>query len=671
VSDSRKPLDHWLPPEGAGAPLACLATSFSFDVDFFEQQCLGRFLGLDWKRDEGGEAGDIAFLVEQEEKLAETRVSVIVDRGWAVEGRSLRWDLLPVGVEGGVMHAKVCLLVWENLVRCVIGSANLTPAGYRRQLETQVVLDASADDGPPSAVMAEAIAALRELAGKAGGNARQEGPKQKAIATLRDAERRLASFGDRVAGRGDPRVAIALGAPGRPVLDALERVWRGGPARSAVVLSPFFDAPGKDAAALDLLSRLAQRGTARLSFVVETEQLDSRTRVKAPQSLLAALPDRVGGALLRLDHDDEDDELRRLHAKAIRLESDGQVALLIGSSNFTAAGLGIDTRGNLEVNIAIGAVAGSEVGRGLEELIPAGDPVDLEEADWEPDPPEDEPEEPQLPWGFEEALLDPLPTATLRLRLDRRKLPPSWTVAEPGGAAMVDSREWEKQGSPRELEVPLAGSSLPFFLRVSWPGPEGDLAATWPVNVTDKASLPPPEELRNLPVDALLQALASIRPLHEGLSEAIRGREGRPPADELDPLARFSATGQLMRRVKLASQAFSGLRARMERPAASEEALLWRLNGPFGPKAIAEGLIERAEAGGAVAGETSFLLAELALTLSRVDWRKTGRLLPGGTRLARESAAATLAGLHELRRGDGEDELLAAYVERAFREATL
>lgn len=385
MSESQKPLDHWLPPEGAGAPLACLATSFSFEVDFFEQQCLGRFLGLDWKRDEGGEAGDIAFLVEQEEKLAETRVSVIVDRGWAVEGRSLRWDLLPVGVEGGVMHAKVCLLVWENVVRCVIGSANLTAAGYRRQLETQVVLDASADDGPPSAVMAEAIGAIRELVGKAHGNAREVGPKQKAIATLRDAERRLSSFGERTAGRGDPRVAIALGAPGRPALDAIERVWRGGLARWATVLSPFFDAPGKDAAARSLVSQLAGRGHSELAFVVETEQLDSRVRVKAPESLLAALPDRVGGAVYCLDRE-EDEELRRLHAKAILLESDAQVALLIGSSNFTTAGLGLGGRGNLEVNIAIGAAAGSEVGNGLEELIPTGDLVELEEADWEPDP---------------------------------------------------------------------------------------------------------------------------------------------------------------------------------------------------------------------------------------------------------------------------------------------
>ena len=67
MSDSRKLLDAWLPPEGAGRAVACLATSFTFDPDFFEEDCLSRFLGLDWKR---GEGDDLAFLIEQEERLA-------------------------------------------------------------------------------------------------------------------------------------------------------------------------------------------------------------------------------------------------------------------------------------------------------------------------------------------------------------------------------------------------------------------------------------------------------------------------------------------------------------------------------------------------------------------------------------------------------------------------
>jgi hypothetical protein len=671
VSDSRKPLEHWLAPEGAGKPLACLATSFSFDIDFFEQECLGRFLGLDWRRNEGDDG--LAFLIEQEEKLAETRVSVIVDRASATEGRSLRWDLLPVGVRGGVMHAKVCLLVWENLVRCVVGSANLTPAGYRRQLEAQLVLDASAEYGPPTKVIREAIDALRSLISRAPGDRREPGPKREALSTLGDAERRLAEFGERPAKRGEPRMAIVQGGPNRSVLEGIGRVWKGGPPRSATVLSPFFDAPESNAAAPALVARLAAKGGARVKFVVESEfptTPGSRVPVQMPPALLESIPDRIDCQLRALKTSKEK-ELRRLHAKVILLESASQSAVLIGSSNFTRPGLGLGEPANLEINVAIGAARDSETGAALADLIPVGDRIEAEEVEWEPEPADDEPEQPELPWGFLEALLDPAPVATLHLRLNPAELPPSWAVHDPGTATIADSALWETEGHPDSLEVPIRGDELPFYLRVVWTGAGGELSAIWPVNVTDKVALPPPEELRSLPVDALLKALASTRPLHEGLTEALKSSPLGSSGDELDPVARFAGAGQLMRRARLASQAFVGLRDRLERPAATEEALAWRLKGPFGPKAITEGLIDRAEEGGAVRGETNFLLAELALTLSRVDWRQSGRLLRGGTRIARSHARQALDELHALRNQAEEDERLAAYVERAFAEAQL
>lgn len=668
MTESRKPLDHWLAPEGAGKPLACLATSFTFDVDFFEQQCLGRFLGLDWKRDEGD---NLAFLIEQEEKLAETRVGVIVDRASATEGRSLRWDLIPVGVQGGVMHAKVCLLIWEHLVRAIVGSANLTPAGYRRQLEAQIVLDVAPESDVPTQVMHEIISSLRSLVDRAAGSHDESGPKQRALATIADAERRLATFGERRPRRGAPRVAVIAGEPGRPVLDQLDRVWQGGPARWATVLSPFFDTAGDASPAVDaLVRRLASRGDAEVTFVVAAEQLESRVRIQAPSLVLRSLPKRVDGALCRLQLPD-DDERRPLHAKVIVLESDSHVAALVGSSNFTAAGLALATQTNLEVNVAIGASPESATGRALLRLIPAGEEVTLDEVEWAPLPSEEESAEPPLPWAFEQALLEPIPKPMLRMRL-AEPLPSAWSIADHTGHQLADDAEWDAAGQPAELRVPLRDDVLPFFLQVTWTTAGGDRRATWPVNVVDTATLPPPEELRHLPVGALLRALASTRPLHESLSEAMRSSENNgTPRDELDPLRRFSETGQLLRRAKQVSLALTGLRERLERPAASEEALKWRLTGPFGPVAIANGLAEQAEQGGAIAGETSFLLAELALTLARVDWQRTGRLLPGGTRTSRRHAREALAELRALRSEVDEDPRLAAYVERAFEEAKL
>jgi hypothetical protein len=50
-------------------------------------------------------ASDIGYLIEQEEKLAETPVCVVADRSLNPDSRSLRWDILGVGAPTGVMQA--------------------------------------------------------------------------------------------------------------------------------------------------------------------------------------------------------------------------------------------------------------------------------------------------------------------------------------------------------------------------------------------------------------------------------------------------------------------------------------------------------------------------------------------------------------------------------------
>jgi len=66
-SESSKPgfgriLDAWVPPQDAGDPVGCVATSFMFSPTLFEEECLGRFLQLETNAAEDGPA----FLVERE-----------------------------------------------------------------------------------------------------------------------------------------------------------------------------------------------------------------------------------------------------------------------------------------------------------------------------------------------------------------------------------------------------------------------------------------------------------------------------------------------------------------------------------------------------------------------------------------------------------------------------
>ena len=40
-------LDLWRPPTGAGDPVGCLASTYTFSPGLFDEQCLGRLLGIE------------------------------------------------------------------------------------------------------------------------------------------------------------------------------------------------------------------------------------------------------------------------------------------------------------------------------------------------------------------------------------------------------------------------------------------------------------------------------------------------------------------------------------------------------------------------------------------------------------------------------------------------
>ena len=169
------------------------------------------------------------------------------------------------------------------------------------------------------------------------------------------------------------------------------------------------------------------------------------------------------------------------------------------------------------------------------------------------------------------------------------------------------------------------GDPLPPYLEVRWTDATGtEVTATWPANVTDRAALPPPSELANLPVEVLLAALASSRPLPVAVEHELRQRAtalGTGDLDvALDPHKRFDDSRTLLRRTRRASLALWRLGERLARPAASVDTVRWRLHGPVGPLAIADGLVEANDHGRLLPGEPHFLIAELALTIAGVDW---------------------------------------------------
>src|SRR2546422_5795222 len=91
------------PTGGAGQPLFCVASTYTFHAPFFESELLPRFLGLKFDETEGVRP----FVVEREQALATSRACVLVNADHLDPSQStLRWDQFPVRVPAsGVQHS--------------------------------------------------------------------------------------------------------------------------------------------------------------------------------------------------------------------------------------------------------------------------------------------------------------------------------------------------------------------------------------------------------------------------------------------------------------------------------------------------------------------------------------------------------------------------------------
>jgi len=672
-----KMLEHWLPGDDFGAPLACLATTFTFDTDFFAEDCLSRFLSISARDPDGATGLDIAGLLEEEDRLAEARVCVLVDQSCRPEPRNLRWDILPIRVPNALLHAKVAVLLWEHGARVVIGSANLTRAGYRSQVEIATSVDLDAKCPVPRPVLQQLAAELRSIIGLSAGDPVGPGPTSRALEIVGMFEDRLDRLSLPTNAPQGTRVALGVGRLGAAPFAGFDEVWVGSPPQSVVALSPFWDDTDEMPGARAVIDRLAQRAATgsrtSATFVVSTDFAAGSNIVRAPHALRSVAPSRIDAEVVAFKSSDE----RRLHAKCLRYESATWVATMFGSSNLTAKGLGLSPAPHRELNLWIGCRADSPTAKVLRALVPPGDPIDSD-FEWMPnEADEDETTEVPLPDGFREALL--LTANTLRLSFNPTRLPASWKVVlvVPGSAPTVvyDATRWDADGRPAtvEIEMPPLSGQLPSLLDVTWTAAGESLKAPWMVNVGDGSVLPPPAELKELTTEVLLAILASTRPLRTAIDEALRrsAHHRHGSVDELDPLKRFDSSGFLLQRTRRASAALWGIERRLSQRVHSMEALEWRLSGTLGPEHLAAKLLEETTATNGLPGEAEFLLAELALTVHRVRWPQVADTMPsaGVMGRVRHTLDLIVTRLSELDR-EAMPAPLAAYVGAVISEVS-
>jgi hypothetical protein len=406
----------------------------------------------------------------------------------------------------------------------------------------------------------------------------------------------------------------------------------GGPAREACVLSPFFDICADSGAypiTDELLGALAERGTRDIDYVVGCEELpDGRIRLQAPKSLIRE-GKKPAEYYIWPVKEEVDGEFRPLHAKSVWLWNDNWHVYMIGSSNFTRAGLGLAKgASNFEADLAYVFRSRGKFENIMEETLPPyGDRLtDLDKVIW--DAVDERAGEyaitaALLPTGFEEALFEPQGDGAVLQLSFGSDLPQDWTVSFKAGSVVFSSSGWRQAGSPPTALVPWGDKAIPNVLDVQWTDDaQQKQTARWPVNVTDPGQLPPPDALRNLSLQTLLEILCSNRPLHEALGSSRATGNGACPngdvVDELDPLKRISSETFLLQRTRRVAKAIDQLVQTLSKPVVHPDALAWRLRGPVGPCALAKAICRESR----TSGEACFLLSEIVLVLRRLDTSK-------------------------------------------------
>jgi hypothetical protein len=352
---------------------------------------------------------------------------------------------------------------------------------------------------------------------------------------------------------------------------------------------------------------------------------------------------------------------------------DERAVYLVGSSNFTAAGTGVaGLHANVEANLAyLLPSATSPFARRCEAAYPPAEVLDLEERTVRFLQVSDRTPEAEgtalLPEAFGLALFRPEAAGgVLRLAIFKGA-PAGFVVLSETAETIETEAAWLRAGRPTEREHPWQAAKPPSHLRVAWTDPSQQRhEAIWIVNVTDGSRLPPPDELRALDLDELLDILTSARPLHEAVRELLRRRELREkaapvrPDSEVDPHRKVDTRNFLLRRMRRVAAGLEGLRERLERPAWHIDALRWRLHGPVGPIALARKLAEQERQAGA------FMLAEVALTVHRADWSRLEASI--GRDTVHAEVGSVLDTLATLAREAESPSNLAGYVRDAFEE---
>lgn len=625
---SRKLIDHVTGAPDLGPARALIATTFDLNPEFVEIDFLPSLLGVPAWDDRR-----IKSRVQLEAALARMEaVALLMDaRRYQGRPRSLRVHVTPaVATQHGLLHAKVTVVVHDDAIRLLVGSANLTTSGYRENREVAVALVVDRKRKDHGALVRQALAAMPTLL-QAWWSPDAEQVAARAL-TMLDAWGAPDTSDDEWFVWGGGEVPLWRQVVARwPEGEAVKRIR---------IVSPFWSDEGDDGQLARLLTGLRERGATVkgadvLLITAATPDTTHTSRPTLPPSYgtfdfrrlgvdVAAVP-----AKPQVDEEDvgRDDVLREraLHAKVVLIEGPKTSLAYAGSGNFTVPGWGFGrTAGaNLEAGLLLRRTGKERAA--LEALLPptTGMPVALRGGGTAVlVSPEPEADAALWPGFLHRVELRPDAQDSERLELfvelTEETVPERWSLAlDPTSAARLDGTS----GGARERTVPLTPDEVNTLLRrqsvsVRWEGMKGDEPVQFPVNVSMSARGKLPfGDPDALPSEDQLVAFYQGRIAFEDLfpePNETDATTGLPIAGAFETSVDTSRI--LSYQVRSFVEALPGLRDELERNTATEGTIRLALLGPVSPVALAKE-IEKAANKGRSPTAAGFQLTELMASL--------------------------------------------------------
>lgn len=630
--DNRKLMDRLTPDPAHGRMLGTLATTYEMQPEFFETDFLPTLLGLGaW--DDRNWTSRIAL----EKHLAELEAAtVLMDaRPYRGRPRSLRVEVQPVPLKlGRILHAKIVLSVFEEAVRLIAGSANLTEPGYRRNREVVAVITASAGRPTEAQLIDDAIEGVEGLLSSwMTSNTSQ-------LCDL--AKQQLAKWRPPTR-NGDN--CFLWGGGAEPLWKQLLERWpKDEVIRRVTIVSPFWSEEGKSGPVSTFVSALKKANCLSddSEFYLLTEAAPHKQATYKPRlpesfhdfdsqeidvkAFALAVDPRVPPEEIGMGEDFTG--TRGLHAKVALLEGDKTSLAFFGSANFTNRGWGFlpdVQRANIEAGVLLRRRGVDR--KSLNSLLPptVGDPVPLAgAAAGKLALPEPSPEDQPWPSFLREVVLAPVEEDSQVLEIiatvDSDAIEGPWKITflptdDQPGAAIFNVTEI--QDASTKYRQSLDQDTLAHLLRDQevqvcwWECREG---RPFPLNVVAAARLALPiSPGTGQPAEQHLIAYYQGRITWEDLfpDPESGGANSTNGKDDVEPSGVDTSRIQSYI-VREFVEALKGINDDLKAAAHSPKACMrLALLGTVSPVALAQRVLEAADAGDRTPTATGFQLVEI------------------------------------------------------------